>query len=232
MADNKKKAGELYMQWKKTGDRESWNELIHRLDPVIDNAVKNFADNDKSLKPRAYLLASEAVKNFDPEKNTRLNTHVYNQLQPLRREKNQRKQAVHIPENVRVDSSKVYGFTDKFRAEEGRPPSMREIADNLGMSYKRINKAMQVGKEKSPESLVTESGDIAVGEKPDYSKIWADYVYHDLDPVGQIIFEHKTGYKGRPILSNMEIAQKLKMSPSAVSQRSGKISENIQKGLQ
>lgn len=227
-----KKAGDLYKEWVKSHDKDVWDKLISRLDPVIKTGIKNFGENDSSLRPRAYLLASQAIKNFDPKRGANLGTHVYGQLRPLTRLRNERKSAISIPENVRADSQRVFGFISSFRSDTGREPSLQEIGDSLGMSYKKINKALQTGRERSPERFKTESGDLAGGEKRSYSDIYADYLYHDLDPVDQKIFEHKTGYMDMPVKSNIELAETLGMSPSAVSQRIKKIQDKIQKGLQ
>ena len=49
-----------------------------------------------------------------------------------------------------------------------------------------------------------------------------------LRPISQSILEHTAGLHGRPILSNQELAAKLRLSPGAVSQRKAKIQEKIE----
>jgi DNA-directed RNA polymerase specialized sigma subunit len=52
-------------------------------------------------------------------------------------------------------------------------------------------------------------------------------VYGDLDGMGQQIMEWTLGLHGSPMLSNQEIAQKLKLSASAVSQRKAVIQKRL-----
>jgi hypothetical protein len=53
--------------------------------------------------------------------------------------------------------------------------------------------------------------------------VWADYVYHDLSDIDKIVFQHRTGYRGAPQLSNQEIARRLRLSPAAVTQRANRL---------
>lgn len=220
-----------YIEWQNTGDKEKRDEIIHDLDGVINTGLKNFGNGDNTLKARAYILASKALETYDPNKNAKLETHVYNNLKRLTRYRNERNSAIHVPENVRADSVRVFGFIDSFRNENGREPNLTEISDETGLSYKRINRARQTGSEKNLSQFETEKGDILVGEKPSYATIWKDYLYHDLEPVNKKIFEWLTGYQGSPILSKKEIAERLDMSPAAVTQRANNIVEGIQKGM-
>lgn len=224
-------ATKQYFEWKNTGDSTKRDELIHSLDGVINTGLKSFGGGDNTLKTKAYLLASKAVDTYNPSRDARLETHVYNNLRRLTRFRNERSSAIHIPENVRADSTKVFGFIDSFRNEHGREPSLTEISDETGLSYKRINRARQTGSEKNLSQFETEKGDVLVGEKRSYADIWKDYIYYDLDPVNKKIFEWLTGYQGSPVISKKEIAERLDMSPAAVTQRTNNMVKMIQKGM-
>jgi len=58
-----------------------------------------------------------------------------------------------------------------------------------------------------------------------------DYIYYDLDPKDKLIFQHRTGYQGAPVMKVVDLAKKIKMSPSAVSSRAFKIAKTIQKEI-
>jgi DNA-directed RNA polymerase specialized sigma subunit len=62
------------------------------------------------------------------------------------------------------------------------------------------------------------------------SDIWLEYVHHDLDPIDKKILEWKTGMYGKQVLSTNEIARRLNITPSAVSQRAAKIAMKIEAG--
>ena len=52
---------------------------------------------------------------------------------------------------------------------------------------------------------------------------WVDAVYHDLGEIDRVIMSYRTGFRGAPVLSNGDIAKRLKMTPGAVSQRANRI---------
>lgn len=55
-----------------------------------------------------------------------------------------------------------------------------------------------------------------------------DYVYKSVSPTDQKIMEWSSGFnKGNKILSNNDIATKLRISPPAVSQRRAKIQDML-----
>ena len=84
------------------------------------------------------------------------------------------------------------------------------------------------------ESLRTEEGAVYKPgvQQPDKEAIWADYVYYDLDPIDQKIFEWRTGRNGQKVLTVTEIAKRLKMSPASVSQRAKRISQLLASGVE
>lgn len=57
----------------------------------------------------------------------------------------------------------------------------------------------------------------------DDARAWQSFVYESLDPTDRVIMEHTLGMYGRPVMSNQEIARKLGITPSAVSQRKTRI---------
>jgi DNA-binding Lrp family transcriptional regulator len=57
-----------------------------------------------------------------------------------------------------------------------------------------------------------------------------EYVHHDLEPLDQKMLEWRTGIYGKTIKSVNEIAERLKLSPAAVSQRAARIARLIAKG--
>ena len=226
---------QAYAKWKAEPTPENMDALLTAADPVIDSAVTTYARGDKAMKSRAKVMAADAFKSYDPQKGAKLRTHVMTQLQPLSREYRERTAVVHVPERVSADSYRIGNAHQEFRDKFGRDPSDTELADMTGLSEKRIG---HVCKFQGP---VAESGMTEMEEdspavfypgvnREDPQKIWQEYVYHDLDPVNQQILEWKTGMHGKPVLSNNEIAEKLGVTPGAVSQRSAAIAEKLAQG--
>ena len=51
-----------------------------------------------------------------------------------------------------------------------------------------------------------------------FNKDVLETMYPSLTPSEQVILDHRLGYNGKPILSNSQVAAKLKISPGRVSQ--------------
>jgi DNA-directed RNA polymerase specialized sigma subunit len=228
-SQKKREAPPEYQEWEANPSDENYNNLMGYLKPTIDSGMASYAGGRNSLRTRANILASESLNTFDPEKAS-LKTHVFNNLKRLQRYQAERGSVVHVPENVRVDSAKIYRYTLEYKDKTGNEPSNAQIADHLGMSAKRVQKA-RYGGEVSESQTVMDKGDLPGTQKRTTDQVWADYVYHDLDSTNQKIFEWTLGYGGAPVLSKKEIAYKLKISPAAVSQRSATIRKQLEKGL-
>jgi hypothetical protein len=56
-----------------------------------------------------------------------------------------------------------------------------------------------------------------------------DFVYDDLGPTDKLIMDLTLGRNGRRKVSTAEIAQKLRMTPGAISQRAAKIQAMLDK---
>jgi len=207
----------------------SEDELTKMLTPVVKSAITSYGGGDESLKPRAWILAMEAAKTFDPKKGASLQTHIHGNLRRLNRIRAERSVSVHIPESVRSDSAGVKEFIQQYQADHGIEPSQDAIADGLSISRKRVRKALATGE--SPMSLFeSEKGDAPTSRNRDRYDIWTDYVYHDLSETDKKIMEWLTGYGGSVILPKNEVARRLGVSPAAVSQRVTRISAKLQEG--
>jgi len=226
---------QAYEKWRKAPTQENMAALLDAADPVVDSALSAYARGDKALKSRARILAAGAFKTYDPQKGTKLRTHVMTQLQPLSRAHRERTAVVRTPERVAADSYRLSQAQQEFADRHGREPSTAELADASNLSLKRI---AHVRGFKGPlaESSLTEMEEDSPAtfypgvHKEDPRKIWQEYVYHDLDPINQQILERKAGMHGKPALSNNEIAAKLGVTPGAVSQRSAAIAAKLAQG--
>lgn len=221
-------------QYRKTKDKKYKNYILSSLDKTINSAIKSYAGGDLQLRTQAKILASKAIDSYSPERGTKLSTYIHSSLRPLSRIRDKRKTAVYLPENVRFDSRTVYRFIDRVRDLDNREPSLQEISDNTGFSIKRINKALQEGREKATSELQTDKGEIITQQSEkdrNFSDIWQDYIYYDLDPVNQKIFEWSTGYKGSPKKDKKTIAKDLNLSAPAISQRLNTISKRFEEAL-
>jgi len=227
---NKKVPPQEYTDWKSAPSDENYKNLMSYLKPTIDSGITSFAANKQSLRTRANILASQALESYEPEK-AALKTHVFNHLKRLQRYQQERGHVVHVPENRRADAGRVHKYVLEFQDKQGIEPSDSQLSDHFGMSLKRVRRA-RYGGEIAESQVIRDKGDLPGTIHRDPEKIWADYVYHDLDSINQKIFEWTIGYGGADKLSKKEIARRLKMTPSAVSQRSASIRQQLQLGVQ
>jgi DNA-directed RNA polymerase specialized sigma subunit len=229
--EDKSNVSKAYEDWKLENNAFNTSKLLEELNPTIESALTSYAPDSKDvLRTRARLMALNAAGMYDPKQRTKLSSYVFNHLKGLNREKAKRSNVVHIPENVILERNKIQKATDSFVSEYGREPTVEELADETGLSIKRIEYAETKGNQQSASQLLSEKGDSLFSKEEDPQQVWADYVYHDLDGPDKKIFEWSTGYGGAKKLQKMEIAKRLNLSPAAVSRRISKIIYLLEQG--
>lgn len=223
-----------YDVWMRKPTPSNLNSVVKSLRPTIDNAISSYAGGSSAptIRSQAKLLAARAVKSYDPTRGAKLNTHVMSQLQPLMRYKQQTSKPVRMSERRLRQLSDLEQLENDFKERHGRDPSDVEIADTMGLSLKAISRIRTY---KDPFSDLTASpGSVQADQvisRVDPQEIWFDYVYHDLSDIDRNIIDWKLGRKGQA-LSNTDIARKLRLSNSAVTQRLAKIQTQLDKGLE
>lgn len=226
---NKMAPPEEFVSWKADPSEEKYAALLNSLDPVVNSAMQTFAGGNPAFRTRARILTAQAIQSYDPQKGASLRTHVFNTLQRLQRVSAERGQAVHVPENVRADASRIRSYVDEYTSEKGYEPSQGQVADALALSLRRVRKAQGIGE--LPESaMLSDKGDLQAARSAE--RIWMDYVYHDLDEKNRKILEWTTGYGGAKTIPKSEIAKRLGISPAAVSLRINRIAAMLQEGVQ
>lgn len=226
-----RKAPQVWQAWKDNPSDENFRKVMQSLEPTISSALFSFGQGDPSLKIKARLLTAQAIRNYDPRKGTKLSSHVYNRLQRLKRVRDERREAVHIPESRKLDQLNVVRYKQSYRERYGTEPSIAKLQDALGMSRKRVQNALGLRREVSSTQAESEKGDVMFGEDTP-NKAWADYVYHDQDEIGRKVMEWTTGYNGVEQLPKKEVARRLKVTPAAVSKRVSGILGQLEEGIQ
>lgn len=223
-----------YNAWKAAPGPKTMGPLLKALNPVLESAMRTYTGKGSpTLRSQGKLLISDAINKYDPAKG-KLKTHLMYNLQGLRRASTQEGQIIPLPERVAIDLYNLRKHETDLRDELGRDPSIAELADRSNLSKRRITyiRKAQPG---MAEGMLATDGEVgeeqaSVGpavQQADADRAWHEYVYHDLDPVNQVIMEHTLGMYGKPVLPKKRIAQMLKISPGAVTQRAAKIQELI-----
>jgi DNA-directed RNA polymerase specialized sigma subunit len=235
----------MHADWVRTQDIQHMHQMLDTLSPDIDKAIYAYSglNAGPAVKTRAKLLAAKAIKSYQPSSGSSLKSWVYTQLQPLTRYSRELAPAP-IPERAYQQLSSLKKMEADFYENKGRVPSDAELADLTSMSMRQINKIRGMDKKVFSESATPFSGDnsassqeITATQNTGFQKDVLDTMYSSFTPQEQVIVEHKLGYNGKKILSNNDIAKKLKVSPGRVSQMTTNIAAqldeyaNLNKGM-
>jgi DNA-directed RNA polymerase specialized sigma subunit len=226
-----------FEDYRKKPSPQGLRGVVDTLQPTIEKALRAYAPSATAVvRGRARGIAADAVRSFRPNQGADLNTHVYRQLQRLQREGPKISDPMPAPERTRRDSGKIMAAISSAADDIGREPTDEEIAELTGLPRRRVTKIRKGLRHRISESQYTEgfggdegddtTVDAVASERTGYDD-WVDAVYHDLPEVDRVILQYRTGFRGAPKLSNTDIAQRLKISPAAVSQRVTRIQAKL-----
>lgn len=222
-----------FQSWQQNQTPEGNAALLKVLDPIVQKGIKMYGADSPLTSSRAKLLTLEAVRKYDPTR-ARLQSHLLNQMQGLRRINRQQHQVISVPERVLLDNQRLHGYTQELSDELGRDPTDAELSDKLGMSMSRLKKirsyqpGVNTGRLDAIDPLTGGTASI-IPNQQDSADLWGEVVYQGLGPLDQRIMELTLGMRGHKKLSNQEIANKLNRSPGAVTQRKNKIQQLLNK---
>lgn len=221
-----------YKAWKTSDTPETRAALLNAISPVLSRGVTTYGGGDKLMGGHAKLLALKALPTYDPEQG-RLDTHLLSHLQGLQRIYGKQQQLIKVPERMVLDYGKLQDTEKELEDKLGRVPTIGELQRQTGLSRTRIAKIRQANPGVATTGMVpSEENDLSsvasriIGDDRD-TQAWLDFVHDDLNPTDQVIMEHLMGLYGKRKLSTKELAKKLAITPSAVSQRASRIQKLI-----
>lgn len=216
---------DIVAAWQLNPNADNTKLVLQKLQPTIHSAITSFAaGQDKELAVPAANLALETLKSYDPTMGAEPATHVFNGLRRLNRIAGSRGSLMHYAEQKRIDAGRMKRWAKDFEDENGREPSMSEIADQFGVSMKNATALMNMPRETTESAYVAEDTKESLAGFSNVSNDdYLNYIYLSVGPVDQKIIEWTSGFHKKPILSNNEIARKLNISAAAVSQRKAKL---------
>lgn len=205
-----------YAVWRQQPRKDTLRQVLSAAGPVIDRAVQTHAGAYDSplIRGRARVLAARAIRRYDPDRGASLPSYLHLQLQPLARYAQSSTAAVPVSEHKRRDLARLQRQEQDFIDQYGREPSDLELADRTQLSVKRITKLRAMA---SPVLGMETFPETASAAGPLSATLW-DYVYHDADETDRRIMDYR-----RAGMSNTRIAQRLKLSPAAISQRTARL---------
>lgn len=221
---------DVYGAWKTNNDEQSREKLLSALSPFIDKTVRGIPGGDPNyLSIQGKILAMKAMDKYDPGQSA-METYLNHQLMPLRRTSRQQMNVLGLPDRLLLASRDVENMEVELTDELGRMPTTIELADRLSMSTKQIERirrmahARNTGSQLTPDEEGQTGGSEAVaGQLPDEYRHLFVLSALQKDPKSALIYEHDHQLHGRQRLSTAELAQKLGLSPGAISQRRNRI---------
>ena len=205
----------------------SINKLLDEHKKLIESEAKKYSTNIPLITAQieAYKLARQAAESYSPSVG-KFSTHLVNNLKKLSRLSTQYGSSIRLPENTQFGINKINQVEKQLESEFGRSPTTEEIADHSGMNIKMVDSLL-----KNKRSIISFTNMLETPTIMDSSNDeWATFVYHDLVPRDKLIFEHMTGFGGKPILGADKIAKKLKITQPQINQRIKIIGDMLNKG--
>jgi len=195
---------------------------------LIDLEASRYASNLPliSVQIEAYKLAREAAKSYNPASGNKFSTHLVNHLKKLSRLSTKYGNVVRSPENTQFGVNKLQKLEEDLTHTLGRSPTTEELAHHSGFSVKAVTNTLKTKKTTTGISTLFDSPTLFDSQNDE----WVQFVYHDLSDKDKLIFEHKTGFGGKKILNNSEIAKKLNLSVSTLNNRIKLINTTLAKG--
>lgn len=224
---------DAYDAWRLKPGPDTVAGVLTAARPVIDTAIRTHASSGPSptLRGQAKDLVISALPEFDPQR-AQLQTFLTQRLQRLSRLAPQEAAVIHVPERVAMLRNRINGWSRAFEFDNGREPTMLELSREMALSPEYIAKVQRAGRVLN-EGLFAgdDEGGVEPRVVPDAvrrANVIARYVYDTLeDPHDRLIMERTTGLFGRPKLPSNLIAKQLRISPSAVSQRTARLQKLI-----
>jgi DNA-directed RNA polymerase specialized sigma subunit len=225
MAFDKDKDIAVWREWKGNQTENNMQKVLDRMNPVVQGEVNRWSGTlaRPLLELEAKRLASEAIKSYSPGRGAALATHVTNRLRKLSRISYTHQNVARIPEYQTMQFHTYQSAKSDLEDKLGREPSGAELSQQLGWSRPYLSRFQT-----SLRTEFLESGEPPpIFDKPSDDARVIDFIYNDLPPQQQTIFQHTTGYMGSPVLSNRQLMKKLRLSQGQLSYQKRLLTNHI-----
>jgi DNA-directed RNA polymerase specialized sigma subunit len=203
-------------------------QLIKDNKKLIELEAARYASNLPliTVQIEAYKLAREAARSYNPNSGFKFSTHLVNNLKKLSRMSTKYGNVLRAPENIQFGVNKIQNVEKDLTHTLGRSPTLEELSHHAGFSQKAVANMLKSKKSTAGISSLFDAPALINSENDE----WVQFVYHDLTTTDKLIFEHMTGYGGKKVLSNTEIAKKLNLSVGTLNNRIKLMNSTLTKG--
>lgn len=221
-----------YDAWMVDPSPDNMAKVVESLEPAINSEIQRYSGPKPLLRGKAKALTIQAIKKYDPTRGAQLRSWVVTQMQPLSRY-GQQLRPIHASEMAIRQAAELNRISTELSDDIGHTPTHEELADETGLSVKRIKMLRRTVIPVISEGTI--AGNIEDDEGPNLpgtnqSNVLGnaeEMVYDSLNERDRRIYDWKIGKHGKPVLSNMEIAKRLGVTPALISQRSSQLAEQI-----
>jgi RNA polymerase sigma-B factor len=130
-------------------DRRLRNVLIEEHRGLAHHLARRYANRGEpfdDLLQVALLGMLKAVERFDPDRGAEFTTYAAATVDgELKRHFRDRTWAVHVPRGTQELHLKLAGVTERLGQQFGRPPTVRELAEELEVREDDVLEAMEAG---------------------------------------------------------------------------------------
>lgn len=199
MADTKSDELSLYNKWRKTGEKEDFQELYMSMKPLIYKAARNasYGSNIPESAHKAYAAQSfyDALRTFDPSKGGALGTHVFGSVSQKAKRLNYTYQNLgKIPEPRAAKVGLYQNEYSNLRDKLDREPSTSEMADQLGWGISEVSKIQrEIQKDLALSEGIEEHAYIETPIEDER----LDYLYPMLGSEAQNVYDYILGKHGK-----------------------------------
>jgi len=204
------------------------DKLIRENKRLIDLEVARYSTNlpQVAVQLEAYKLAREAARTYDPATGFKFSTHLVNSLKKLSRMSTKYGNVVRLPENTQFDLHKLQNLEKDLEHTLGRSATVDELSHHSGLSIKQVNSTLKSKRTSTGLSSIVDAPAMFDSTNDE----WVHFVYHDLGDKDKLVFEHRTGFGGKPILDNAALSKRTGLSPAVLNSRIKMINEMLAKG--
>ena len=214
----------------KQGNQRAINKLFKIYKPLLDykaGAFRKAAMPFASIQAETYKLFMSALKKYDAVRGIQFKTFMENAVRP-NRFVNTYKNIIRIPENRILEITRFKNTKTTLETMMGREPTPVELADHMGWSVNHVSKMEEsLARQVFSASESMERKFSIGGVFQDRLKETSDYVYYQLPPQAQHVYDYSSGAHGKPKLDAKAITKKMGISMDKVYRIRRKIDAEI-----
>ena len=215
-----------YDAWKKSPTPTTLQAVVQAHLPSIRKNLMIYRGSlaPELLESEGKKLAVQAIRSFNPKAGASLKTHIVNHLQRLHRITQTRARAFRMPEELQQQVRNYQDVYVDLTEDLGHEPTVLQISEKMKWPIAKVQRLRKQFVSELPEGAQAYESGVAANAPMDDRLLHA---YYDLAPRDQLIFEHLTGFGGKPMKKKSEIAKVLGVSPAVITQRSTHIHKKI-----